>query len=305
MSRRWPLLAMAVATMVVTVSGTRPAAAEVDGPCTATVDGVDVGTRSSTSPGDAIRVGEHDVVDIVVEAPGALDHYDVQLAFAGFRWTVASDDTDDTSWRRTVEVDDYSRFGVGLYQVHAVSTGEVRCEGAVLIRVGGNPLATPAGWVALGVTGLGVGAIAASARPGRSRWPVGAMALGGVGGVGAMLLAQQFAVLYPTGTVTAVSVGVGAAAPLGISRLMGSGRGAPAPSTAPPDPVPPSWQPNRVVPPGGLPSYAGPDTWAGPAPHLPEGVEVRVLEHVGARVHVECSNGWQTWLDSDAIGGAS
>jgi hypothetical protein len=29
---------------------------------------------------------------------------------------------------------------------------------------------------------------------------------------------------------------------------------------------------------------------------------VHVLEHVGNRVHVECSNGWRTWLDAHEIG---
>ena len=122
--KRWQLLVMAAAaTAAVTVPAVQNAAAEIDGPCAATLDGIDISTRSSTSADDAIRVGEHDVIDIVVESTESIDRYEVQLTFAGFAWTVASDEANGTSWRRSVEVDDYSRFGVGLYRVRAVSTG--------------------------------------------------------------------------------------------------------------------------------------------------------------------------------------
>ena len=310
MNRR-RLLMMAVAAAALTIPITRHASADVDGPCTATINGIDVASRSATSPDDAIRVGKHDVIEVVVESSDTIDHYDVQLVFAGFRWTVASDEADGTTWNRTVKVEDYSRFGAGLYQVRAVSTGGARCEGAVLIRVGGSPLATPAGWVALGATGLGLGAIVASARPRRPRVPAGAMALGALGGLGAILLAQQFGVFYPTRTVAAIGLATGLAAPFAVSKLLGRAAVPATPTPAPtptptPTPTPaatvPGWHADKVVPTGGLPSYDGPDLTAGPSQPLPAGMEVHVLEHAGNRVHVECSNGWRTWLDAHEVG---
>ena len=122
-----------------------------------------------------------------------------------------------------------------------------------------------------------------------------------------MLLAQQFSVLYPTGTATIISVAVGAAAPLAVSRLIGRARvpapGATGPATvAQADSTLPGWHADRVVPMGGLPSYDGPALSAAPNQHLPAGLEVRVVEHVGERVHLECSNGWRTWVDAAEIG---
>jgi len=306
-----------------------PAAADVSGPCTGSIAGVDAASRSATDPDDAIDVDADDTVTVVVDAPQPLDEYEIRLSFAGFSWTVATGSTDGASWTRTVEVSKYSRFGVGLYQVHAVSTGDGEpCEGAVLVRVGGSPFATVAGWVALGFTALGVGATAAAARPGRRRVPAGAMALGALGGLGAIALAQQFAVAYPTRTLAVVGILAGIAAPLVgaqiASAVGGSAAGAShpgAPTDLPQGPLGDSdlprgpvgdsdlpqgpgvngWTPDRVIPPSGLPSWGGPDPAAPPSHPLEGGVPVRVLGRLGDRVHVECSNGWTTWLDASAL----
>ena len=45
-----------------------------------------------------------------------------------------------------MNVDDYARWGVGLYQVTGSSTGPgLSCSGIALVRVEGNPLSTPEG----------------------------------------------------------------------------------------------------------------------------------------------------------------
>ena len=59
----------------------------------------------------------------------------------------------------------------------------------------------------------------------------------------------------------------------------------------------------RFVPGGGLESWNGPDAVAEASQPLPEGIGVRVLDRVGDRVQVECSNGWTTWLDATELDG--
>jgi hypothetical protein len=248
-----------------------------------------------------------------VESPSPIDEYEVQLSFAGFSWTVASDTSASTSWTRTVDVGDYARFGVGLYQLHAVSSGSAPCEGTILVRVGGSPFASVAGWAGLALAGLGVGAVAASARRSR-RFVPGAMALGALGGLGTVVLLQQFAVAYPTRTLTLLGIGAGLLLPLAAAQLGGAAQPPPiddlpaGPTSTPAEVVDdlPSgptapWTPDLVIPAGGAPSWSGPEPWSPPSQRLDPGVEVRVLERVDGRVHVECSNGWTTWLDASGL----
>ena len=142
-----------------------PAAAEVDGPCTGTVDGRDVAPLSAGDPGDSIEVDADAVVSVGATSAETIDSYAVEMEFAGFSWEVASDTVDGTSWSRDVEVADYSRFGVGLYKVRAVSSGATPGVGAVLVKVTGkSPLTTPAGIGGAVLTGAGALGVALSAR---------------------------------------------------------------------------------------------------------------------------------------------
>jgi hypothetical protein len=238
------------------------------GPCTGSINGDDVTDRSSTDPDDAVEVEADDSIVITVSAPQAIGHYSIQLGFAGFYWTVVEDDADDTQWSRTVEVADYARFGVGLYQIRAVSEGDVLCSGTILVRVGGNPFSSVGGWVALALTGTGVAATVVALRRPRQRIPSGAIALGAVGGLGAVLLLQQFGQAFPTRVVVVAGVLGGAAVPL-IAHLIARSiaakvaSGGPGSPPAPPAP-PPSPPPAPPAPPAPIPT-ATPDSWAAPA----------------------------------------
>jgi len=203
-----------------------PAAASSSGPCTGTVNGIDVSKRSATDPDDAITVGSQDRLDVVVTSTGSIGHYDVQLGFAGFDWTVADKDASGNSWTKSIAVGDYSAFGAGLYQVHVETAGSSPCSGAVLIRIKGSPFATVAGWVALVLAAVGIGATAMAAVGAGARFPFGAMILGAIGGIGGVGLIQQFAVAIPTRITLVVGVGVGALLPLIAQQLVKlSGRG--------------------------------------------------------------------------------
>lgn len=123
-----------------------PAGAEVNGACRATVAGQDVGSRSSSSTGDAIAVKSDQVVVVGATSSTPITGYRVKMSFAGFEWQVASGKADGNSWQKTVNVKDYARFGVGLYKVKGESLGDSPCTGAVLIKITGkSPLTTVAG----------------------------------------------------------------------------------------------------------------------------------------------------------------
>jgi len=117
---------------------------------------VDVGGLSSSNAGDAIEVKEHTAVPVTMQSAEGITHLRVQIEFAGFRWTVRDEPTSGTSWQNTVPVDDYAKYGVGLYKVIGQSMGPAgTCSGSALVKVAGNPLTTVAGAAAAGITALG------------------------------------------------------------------------------------------------------------------------------------------------------
>jgi len=149
-------LAVTGITVAAVVLPAAIAGAVVSGPCTGTIKGVDIAPLSATSPKDAIDVGESEDVVVGATSQGRIERYEVQLEFAGVRWTVGEGRTNDTSWSKTVNVSDYARYGVGLYKVHGVSEGAAACDGAALVKVGGSPLGSIAGLAGAGLAGLGV-----------------------------------------------------------------------------------------------------------------------------------------------------
>jgi hypothetical protein len=166
--RRWRQLGAMGAVVFASILATASNAnATMTGPCSATVNGEDVATRSASSPGDAIDVGDADEVVVQARSSSAIGTYRIQLEYAGIRWTVAKGESSDNTWSRSVKVDDYARYGAGIYRVHGVSDGGSSCDGAVLVDVGGSPLTTPVGLAASAFVLLGVANAALNVRSGR------------------------------------------------------------------------------------------------------------------------------------------
>lgn len=143
--------------------------AEIEGPCTATVRGVDVTDLSSTSAGDAIEVEKDELIDVTLSSTSGATfiNHKIDLEIAGFSFNVQDDPSDsDPTVTETIDASDYSDYGVGFYKVSGsadLSDGTT-CSGAVLLQIKGNPLTTVAGLAALGVgilalILLGVGAM--------------------------------------------------------------------------------------------------------------------------------------------------
>lgn len=202
------------------------AAATIDGPCTASIAGVDVKNQGTDPTSDAIPVDEDATIRVSMSAAKPIEQLTVSLEFAGRSWTVHDRPTTGTSWTSMIDVSDYADYGVGLYKVVGSSSGSgLECSGAALVDVQGNPLTTIAGLAGLGMTilgGLGL-AMLAFGGPASIGRRIGGLVLGVVLAVGAGTLLQQYAILYPTQTVAIVFLVGGAVLGLllpGLRRLI-------------------------------------------------------------------------------------
>jgi hypothetical protein len=218
------------------------AGAVIDGPCTASIAGTNVKDLGATSASDAIKVKKDAVIPVSMSASKPIDHLKVTISVAGFSYDAKNGPASGTSWTRTVNVNDYAKWGVGLYQVTGSSSGPgLECSGAALVEVEGSPLSTPAGWAALALTVIGViGLVLTALSAARGGGLVSRSLLGALAGlaaaIGVTALLQEYAVLYPTGTITVVALALGAIVGVGLPILMhalGGGGGSTA-STSPP-----------------------------------------------------------------------
>lgn len=186
------------------------ASASISGPCSANIAGAAVAGRSGTDPAAAIHVKKGGLVNVAMSASSPISQLKVQLAFAGFHWTVKNGEANGNSWARTLKVNDYATWGVGLYQVSGVSTGSgLSCTGTALVRVEGNPLATVAGGTALGLSVLAAVGLLGGGLRGRTRVgmvPLLGLVSGLVLGVGIVTLLQQYSVVYPTRAIALAGI---------------------------------------------------------------------------------------------------
>ena len=211
-------LAVTALALAAALVAPHPALAEIEGPCQATVAGQNVATRDTSATGDPIKVREEARVPVTMTAQRSITHLTVEMEFAGLGWKVHDEPTEGTSWARSVDVGDYSKWGVGLYKVVGTSSGQgFSCTGSALIEVDGSPLRTLAGLVGLGlaaVGGLGVLWVAFRGPGGAPLWGV---ILGLMLGVGVAVLLQQFSIVYPSAIVALIALGGGA----GLGLIMG------------------------------------------------------------------------------------
>jgi hypothetical protein len=209
------------AVALVSVIAVLPARAGISGPCAATIAGESVADRSTSATGSPIVVDRHSQVPVAMSAKAPISHLKVLLSFGGFSWAVHDQPTTGTSWAKSVDVDKYAKYGVGLYRVSGASTGSgLNCTGAALVKVKGNPLTTVAGGVGLGLLVLsGVGLLLVGLKGEGPAAIAGGILLGLVGGLAVGVLLQQFSVLYPTRQVAIIELVAGAALGLSVFGL--------------------------------------------------------------------------------------
>jgi hypothetical protein len=190
------------------------AAAELSGPCNATINGQNVKGRPTEALSNAIVVANDAVVPVTMSAGSQISHLKIQIEFAGMRWTVRDKASHGKSWASNVDVGKYAKYGVGLYKVIGSSSGGASCSGTALVKVKGNPLTTVAGIVGLIATlmGLGAGAIGV----GRS---IGGLLAGLIAGLGLAVLMQEYGLVYPTPMAAIATVGFAGVFGLGLAVI--------------------------------------------------------------------------------------
>jgi CHAT domain len=191
------------------------ATAQPAGPCRVLVNGEDAGVAST--PKQAIRVdadGELKIAGSGFEGPAAVS---VELDFGLVKRTVFEHQVESAeTWRTSINVRDYARFGVGLY--HVVATSD-QCHLDAWVRVvGRSPFRTVAGIASALLLVLGLALIAMAVALGGL---VFAALAGVAAGVGALILAQQLGFLPLTTASLIISIGAGAVVG-GAAKLLAS-----------------------------------------------------------------------------------
>lgn len=215
--------------------------AEVEGPCSASFNGIDVG-RIDT-PGTALEVDVDGTILVTGTDTTGTSFAEVGLRFGPFNaYLVDAEVTDDGVFSQEVPVEDYSTWGVGLYEVVGRTDD---CTGNAFVRVtGASPFTTVAGIAGLVLAALGLILLLATWIPafGRGGGGTGRSVFGGLfAGLGAILLLQQ-AGITPLSTQM-LAIGIFGGPVLGIlvtflGKKVGggaSGSSSAAP-TAPPSP---------------------------------------------------------------------
>jgi hypothetical protein len=206
------------------------AAADISGPCNATINGQNVKNQGTGAFASPITVQNDAVVPVAMNAGGQISHLKIQIQFAGMSWTVRDKASRGKSWSSDVKIKNYAKWGVGLYKVVG-SSGGVSCSGSALVKVKGNPLTTVAGIVGLVAALMGLGgigaAVAMTMRAGALSFgrSLGGAVFGIIAGLGLAVLAQEYSIMYPTLGAAIGSVGLGGLFGIGlvfIGKLVGS-----------------------------------------------------------------------------------
>jgi hypothetical protein len=210
------------------------ALATVTGPCTVSVDGVDV-TSGHDVPGSAVPLRSGSQVPVDGTAPSRVTDltYTVHIAGGDVQVGTVTIAEDGLSWSGTVDLESISDVTVGLFEVTVqVQTTGRGCSGVAYVCIEGrNPLTAAAG---AGATVVGVGGgilLVLSFTRGRglgaARAPLQGFAGGATAGLGGAVLLQQFCIvpLTPASAVgiplvvgTAGAVGAWLARRAGVRR---------------------------------------------------------------------------------------
>lgn len=223
LARAWILVAPTALVLAA-----QPARADVTGPCTIRVAGIDM--NDASTPGDAVAVPGSVPVELTGTSEVPVRLRELFLEIAGVRMTLAQLPlASKNEWTNEIHVQRHSRLGVGVYKVISRTQSSRPCEGVAFIRIVGNPLSTIAGLAGaaaalLGALLLGLGATLRFSRDRRDianrawaeerlRWRPRLSPMGVGGGLllagGILVLLQQYAVVYPTVIVVVVAVVLG------------------------------------------------------------------------------------------------
>lgn len=208
-----------------------PAVATVDGPCTASIADVDV-TSGHDRPSEAVSLEAGTRVGVAGTAEGRVRDlaYTVHVAGGAIQVGSVTIGVDGRTWSGTVDLENFSKVGVGLFEVTLdVQTDAGNCAGVVYVCVeGASPFATAtgAGATALAMGGgilLVVSLVKADAM-GAVRAPLQGFAGGATAGLGGAVLLQAFCVLpLSASSLVGISIAAGVVGAIGASLLQRAG----------------------------------------------------------------------------------
>ncbi|HEX9977845.1 MAG TPA: hypothetical protein VGB41_04365 [Acidimicrobiia bacterium] len=204
-------LLMGIAVAVPLLLGAPRAMAAVEGGCTVTLNGVEL--ERIDSLGSPIELSASDTLVFSGTGPTPTEMAKVELIIGPV--PVDSGSTTyrpaSTDFSATIDLDEVSPYGVGLFRVRGITDG---CVAEAWLRISGrSPFATLSGLTAAGLTLGGLtGLLGAVAS--RRRWSRFAAAGAGLfTGIGGAVLGQEFGRLqlsYPSLTLSAAgAAGVG------------------------------------------------------------------------------------------------
>ena len=139
-----------------------PAGAAAEPGCAAAINGFDA--HSASSPSDAIVLAKDQQVDVSGSVASGPVTYSVEMAFAGIGWSVADGSANGNVWSDTLEVNKYTKYGVGLYKVRVVASNAAgdTCRFTTYVNVDGGVLSGTTGKVGVGVLAVGGAAFVGS-----------------------------------------------------------------------------------------------------------------------------------------------
>jgi len=166
--RVWSLLTLTAGLMLTFVVAGTAAADPPTGGCSASANGRDA---AGITRGDPLVVGKGDTVaaeGTTPEGRSGTNTTTVKVLLVDPFGGVTSDAYlgDGDSWTSSaVQVDDWLRYGVGLYKVEVTNTGPGwTCTFVGYVKLDGNPLTTPAGLAAGGMVVVGAAGGVVSGR---------------------------------------------------------------------------------------------------------------------------------------------
>jgi hypothetical protein len=143
-----------------------PAAATMEGPCQARLEGVDVAPLDSSDADDAVALNADAPAHMNVTADQPIERWNASIHYGptGAPLTKGQTPTETSSVEAVIPVHAFSWLGAGLYTV----TGSVQladgttCEGEALVDVQADVLGTVVGAGSAAVVGIaGIGLVAA------------------------------------------------------------------------------------------------------------------------------------------------
>ncbi len=197
-----------------------PAAASVEGDCTAVFNGVSVdridglGNPLELDAGDTLVFSGSSTAGTTI-ARIALVAGPIEVDAASTAYPSAS-----TEFSATIDLDEISPYAVGLFRIRGTADG---CSAEAWLRITGRfPLATLAG---LTGAGLAIGGLAGQlgAMASRRKWAgLGAALAGILTGGGAAVLGQQFGRLQASYWALGGCIAFAALAGFALTRLLGA-----------------------------------------------------------------------------------